>query len=78
MDLAGSSTRPDHQHDAVTCEEDDTMSTQLLPRRTAHQSPFTEVREARTQRALVATATLTGILSVTAATLAAISIWLGA
>ncbi|MFZ7087697.1 hypothetical protein [Curtobacterium sp. RRHDQ10] len=54
------------------------MSISLLPRRTAQQSPFTEVHEARTQRALVAVATVTGILSVTAATLAAFSVWLGA
>ncbi|WIB64712.1 hypothetical protein [Curtobacterium sp. MCBD17_040] len=53
------------------------MSTHLLPvRHTAQRSPFTEIREARHQRALVASAT--GIVSVTVASLALVTLGLGA
>ncbi|WIB68557.1 MULTISPECIES: hypothetical protein [unclassified Curtobacterium] len=55
------------------------MSTHLLPvRHTAQRSPFTEIREARHQRALVASATVTGIVSVTVASLALVTLGLGA
>ncbi|WP_156364077.1 hypothetical protein [Curtobacterium sp. Leaf261] len=54
------------------------MSTQLLPRRTSQRTPFTEVRQSRQLRALIASATITGIVSVTVASLAAVTIWLGA
>jgi hypothetical protein len=55
------------------------MSTHLLPtRRPSQRTPFTEVREARHQRALVASATITGLVSVTVAGVALVTVGLGA
>jgi hypothetical protein len=53
------------------------MSTHLLTR-TSQRSPFTEVAESRRQRALVASATLTGIVSVTLAAIALVTVGFGA
>lgn len=51
------------------------MSTHLLTR-PSQRSPFTEVRRARQQRALAASATVTGLVSVTVTALALITIGL--
>jgi hypothetical protein len=53
------------------------MSTHLLTR-PAQRSPLTEVSEARHQRALIASATLTGLVSVTVAAIALVTIGFGA
>jgi hypothetical protein len=55
------------------------VSTHLIPlRHSAHRNPFTEVRAARQQRVLVASATITGILSVAIAGVALVTVGVGA